>query len=362
MKKNLSLARQVRKLAYTAPLLALAACGGTAEGWVDEESAEVQQPILNGTPVANVDVHARLWTAVEPNGTIGEACSGTFVTREWVVTAKHCHAGTSAGRVTQITLGNTQRLAAQVVNHPVLDVTLVKVNSPVSSVWQTSMYPWPTANLQNQTVTCFGYGKNTVNGGSGTLRSGSMVVSQTSAAEFTVVRDANNQLSYSGDSGGGCFSNTKNPALLGVASYVRVTQQEPNNENQIVSAHYVPTSAFSQWALPIIVPGTNLPCLGRECVSNPEPLPNNVYEETAWKPCLGELSGRGSYNFDWTADYEFERNYDHFRVEADWITGSGTLSGRSSASHLGHRVNVKTDYSVNSRGLVWLRARCNGDI
>lgn len=336
--------------------LPLFGCGADpADQGSTEPLGVIQSEILNGTTVASAGIHVYL---LEPTGAgTYYPCSGTLLTDRWILTAKHCEM-TTAGSLSR---GSDTRGIAQVVNHPSLDIALVQASSAFPNTYTTSMYPWAPSNLVNQQVTCYGYGSNQLGGaGAGTLRSGALRVSAADSQYLTLVAaNSNNQMPFYGDSGGACLLGTTSPAIIGVLS-------GGNNNGGINVAptedYYVPTSSFSQWALPIVAGSSErIACLGRECVTNPVPLPHNLWVEKAWRPCPDQLTGPGGYTFSFEAQYSFETNYDYLLVNGEWRTGSGTYSGTSTASHLGHQLQVWTDYSVASSGVSWLRARCPGD-
>jgi hypothetical protein len=177
-------------------------------------------------------------------------------------------------------------------------------------------------------------------------------------ALMVVPADGREQIALDRDFGGGCFLNGNARALVGVASFnARSLETE-----EVYMAGYVPTSAFSRWALPIIAsPGQHLICHGRECLTNPVPLPNSLSEEVAWQPCPGQLSAPGHYSFDYELVYDMESGYDQVLMNGQFHTGAGTESGTSVASHFGNRVVVYTDFNVQSNGISWLRAHCPSD-
>jgi hypothetical protein len=136
---------------------------------------------------------------------------------------------------------------------------------------------------------------------------------------LTVVpADSREQIALDGDFGGGCFLENKSRALVGVASFnARSLETEEVNV-----AGYVPTSAFSRWALPLISdPSQRLICHGRECLTNPTPLPDRLSQEVAWRPCSGQLTGPGSYPFGYELVYDMELNYDSVLMNGSFHTG-----------------------------------------
>jgi hypothetical protein len=342
-----------------AALQLFTACGAAPEAG-DEEVAEIELPILNGDSVASPDVHVLLY----PPQT-GSICSGTLLSDRWVVTVGHCDLATSPATV--VYRGSETRTAIRVVKHPNvdLDVALVELSSPFPNVWPTSMYPWSPQTLVGKDVTCYGYGHNTIPlSGQTTLRQGVMRVVEAHSDDLVFSRaPGRDQMILPGDSGGGCFLNINSRALVSVAFGAEVaTDPNTGQLTAVYNGHSVPTSAFSQWALPIMASsGQRLICHGRECVSNPRPLPHRLSQEVAWRPCSGELSGPGSYYFDYDISYDMELNRDYVQVAGQLLTGVGTRQGRTNASHLGHQVVLWTDYSVGSNGIDWLRARCPND-
>jgi hypothetical protein len=334
--------------------LPLYGCAGEAPGDVPEDVDTLQSPIFNGDDVAAPGINVLVKNSPSFPAVV---CSGTLLTDRWVVVAKSCEAGAAA----MIYRGAETRAASQVVNHPDLDITLVQAASAFPNVFVTSMFPWEPARLLNRQLTCYGYGFSAAgNVGAGTLRKGNVLVNAGTSTRLTVgPADAKNQLPWVGDTGGGCFIENTSRALAGVVIGFTAT---PDGSAPSKS-YLIPTSAFSQWAIPIIAGSTPpLACLGRECVSNPRPLPNNVSSETAWQPCPGQLTGPGGYRFDYDIQYNFERGYDRFTVNGQSLTGAGSLSGTGApASHLGHRLSTYTDRSVQSPGVSWLRAKCPND-
>jgi hypothetical protein len=90
-------------------------------------------------------------------------------------------------------------------------------------------------------------------------------------------------------------------------------------------------------------------------------LLNNTSKTESWHPCPGQLTGAGSYLYDFELDYNFELNYDRFRIGSVTATGIGKATGTTNASHLGIQLDVFTDGSLRSVGVTWLGARCPGD-
>lgn len=350
-----NLVRSCHKLIAAAAAVAqLTGCGAAPDQ--PESYGTTQSEIRSGDAVAAADVHIRI-TAADGS----KFCSGTLLNERWVVTAKECFY--LLGDHPTLDRDAETRTVANYVPHPSLDVLLVQASSAFANVWPTSMYPWSPQTLVGQPVTCYGYGHNVEpTGGAGTLRRGAMQVVWADGSSnplLTVVpADSRHQITLDGDFGGGCFLENKSRALVGVASFnARSLETEEVNV-----AGYVPTSGFSRWALPLISDSSQrLICHGRECLTNPTPLPDRLSQEVAWRPCSGQLTGPGSYPFGYELVYDMELNYDSVLMNGSFHTGAGTETGTSYASHLGNRVAVYTDRNGPSNGISWLRAHCPND-
>src|SRR5262245_40110757 len=139
----------------------------------DDELAEDMSPIINGTPrTADGSGMVMLTT---PAG----LCSGTLITNDWVMTAAHCE--TAVGST--IAMGSQSRTALRVVNHPEAffggDVAMIQMNSPMLMNGSSSGFRrqiQSTLLAPGTFVECFGYGRNTINGGSGSLRSAFLAI------------------------------------------------------------------------------------------------------------------------------------------------------------------------------------------
>ncbi len=332
---------------------------------LDQEIEQSTAALVGGGEIsAENGIHVRL---TSPNLN----CSGTLLNDTWLVTFQHC---ASIGTV--VTRGSEQRTVAEISIHPQLPINLARLNQPFAGVGRTSIFPLGGLNdsrLQDQTVRCYGYTSGSK------LTTALMRVTETGwqmydsiskkwSMVIEVKSDTGNIYSDWFDAGGGCFlDNPANPALVGVAHWGTFGDH----------GTYVSTSQFSQWAIRTIgaaagysnapysqYPSFHLICHGQECVTRPVPpalLPNDVYEEAAWRPCPNVLSGPGSYEFDFEASYDLEQGYDSLLLDGEYRTGQGVITGRTAASHLGNALSLYTDFSVNSVGLNYLRGRCPGD-
>ncbi|MFZ5892776.1 MAG: cellulose binding domain-containing protein [Myxococcota bacterium] len=177
-----------------------------------EDTASVDQPIINGTPVTSEDIG--LVKILTP----GSGCSGALITPEWVLTAQHCLPAEPTGTTVERTTTGDVRDAVQLIpfsyNGLSTDVGLIRVAQPFPiaagpSGYTTELWPFDPNNLVGQTVECYGYGYNTTEGtGFGTLRHASLLVSSYNAPSpgmYTILQNALGQIQTYGDSGSGCF-------------------------------------------------------------------------------------------------------------------------------------------------------------
>jgi hypothetical protein len=160
-------------------------------------------------------------------------CTGTLIAPSWVLSAKHC--GFLSGEtVTNVRpSGNVTRTIDRVIGHPrgLEDGVLVHLSSPITDVPPVPIYFGTTDGLANQSITCYGYGGDTLHGsctvqsdcgagqgcagghcisGTGDLRSATLptqaVANQmTNPGVIETLKNAQGQVMLPGDSGGPCF-------------------------------------------------------------------------------------------------------------------------------------------------------------
>ena len=218
-----------RGLALGLLALGLGACGGVDEG--DPSDAPLEhddQPILNGTPPS-----AALGTMPEQLGAVRVesptgACTGTFLSNHWVITAKRCFQNmevTQPWTVT-LTMGTQSGVAAELALHPTLDVALVRVAAPftvagLASGFERRLYPAWRTELNGQSVLCYGFGRVSLSSIGTAFRTAQLTVDPATGIFGTVVLgNAAGQVPYLGDWGGGCL--VQRPSgervLIGVTS------------------------------------------------------------------------------------------------------------------------------------------------
>lgn len=364
----------VSRLVVRAVLLAMSVgqvgCGAPA----DDGLAAHQEPIYNGTTVTTTGLgHAYLRTKQDAaNNAL--VCGATPLTNLWVLTAQHCPLtinATDPSYTTEITLDYNlpsaqPRRAVQFVLHPTWDVALVKVDSafdingspgyPNFYGYAKRMYPW--SDLLNQTVMAWGYGANAVSGGVGTgygvLRQGTLLVAETDI-EFSAqgfrnpalrMTASTNQQTFGGDGGGAITYST----LQGINTLAAVpigVQFAPDGSPSMSFA--IPTEKISQWAIKTIYPNRALACHGVECMTTQTALANNSGLDTSWAPC-------GGYRSSWEARVSLENNADFFYVNGRALTGDNTFTGIAPAGTI--QLQLRTNGSVQSAGVKWLRVRC----
>jgi hypothetical protein len=109
------------------------------------------------------------------------------------------------------------------------------------------------------------------------------------------------------------------------------------------------TAREASFKLEAAPPPDGLSCSGTKCVTSPNPLGDNLDQTVTWNPCNGAP-------FEWDGEFQFEENYDFLTIGSQEFTGeSGHVHGHAVGPV---SVNVRTDYSVGSPGILGLNAAC----
>lgn len=173
-----------------------------------EAVSESEQAIENGTIVENDTIgNVRVFATFDDGASY--ACSGTIVTSDWVLTARHCVDRRPVGlSSSSVEWRGESRSVVDVVDHDQLDVSLLHLDAPyaVGTAGAYVNQPWTgtTAALIGQRVDCYGYGPNEFNGPIGTLRTANLAILE-AASDGTFYRTEMTHRRLPGDSGSGCF-------------------------------------------------------------------------------------------------------------------------------------------------------------
>jgi hypothetical protein len=201
-------------------LLLAASCSRLTE----PEGETRTRGIIGGTSLVPDGTTHVLINIGQPGTTNRRTCSGELLRGDWVLTARHC-VHDAAVAVVSVDTATQRSAAAELVLHPALDVALIRLALPISvssagTTFPQELFPGPIASLDGQPVQCFGYGRNTVSGGGGLLRSAALTVHTTFNPNFLVVyANGLGQIPWSGDSGGSCqLTHGGRPYLSGVFS------------------------------------------------------------------------------------------------------------------------------------------------
>lgn len=306
------------------------------EGDVDLVAGEIN----NGTPI-NPENSGQVEVL-----TGSGRCSGTLLANSWVLTAKHCGAATG----NTLNMGSQQRTVASVAIHPDLDQALLKTSAPfvmngsATGFWRL-WEPADPLKFFNQQVTCYGYGRATINGPSGTLRTGTGVIHGVSSYNLGL-HHPSGQFSLEGDSGGGCYVQTTiGPALV-------MTMSGAGTIGDIAfETMGAPVHRASRWIMETMYPNKTFWCHGLECMTTMASLPNNSSFGTFWRPCAGRP-------WRWKALIDFRTDGDYvtlgaMRFDGRWILDLTTITPPSSLS-----ISLRTNATLQSRGFEWMRAEC----
>ena len=228
-----------------------------------------EQSIINGV---NFNANGSGYVMIRAGGT----CSGTLIRNSWVLSAHHCFdAGDVANPQTvRITMGVQNARAAEVIMHPNLDAAIIHLDAPFTmdgsaTGYVRELYAGDPAELNGQNINCFGYGRNTSAGGTGTLRTAQLSIASVLAHEYTIVPNAANQITWNGDSGGSCIytDDDGNDVIATVVSWYENFRYNDNDGDgnynpppdtvqwNTVTLHHMQASALRPWVNEIVTAG-----------------------------------------------------------------------------------------------------------
>jgi hypothetical protein len=245
----------MKPIIATAALLLFAVCG-----WEDERNSETSQvtgEIFNGTQgVSSPYGHVKVG-----------GCSGTLVSNQWALTAKHCWLDGNGNFIpanwvvvtyehsvspTQPHGSHSDTVGVELVyHHPTRDATLMRLATPIAingfGGHLNTLFPGLDADLVSKPIHCWGYGNNAYDSqntpvGAGTLRYAALEVNG-AADGFLQVYPQNSQQFFYGDSGTSCFyvSTTGAPHQIGVFSWGIPDPPNPPPYEFVDGAHGIRT-------------------------------------------------------------------------------------------------------------------------
>lgn len=201
----------VASLAATALVGAVPAAASAATG---------PDPIIGGSTVSSAPWAA----AVFSNGSF--TCSGTIISANFVLTARHCISGTMSvrvGSVNRASGGVTRTVTSTSVRS---DLALMRLNSPVSTSYMPLSSAYPPVGSTNS---IYGWGMTCYSGcgASTTLKTATVRVTSTNQTDAyggrAIGSTAVNGNAWRGDSGG---PQVYNGAQVGVASTADGTSRQ----------------------------------------------------------------------------------------------------------------------------------------
>ncbi|MEU4424233.1 trypsin-like serine protease [Actinoplanes sp. NPDC024001] len=193
----------------------LAALAGLAAGLVAPSAAQaddVTPYIIGGSTVSSAPWAA----AVLSNGSF--TCSGSLISANYVLTARHCISGTMSVRIGSVnrTSGGVTRTVSSTSSR--YDLALMRLSSPVSTSYMPLSSAYPPVGSTNS---IYGWGMTCYSGCSAStvLKTASVRVTSTSATDAyggrAIASTRINGNAWRGDSGG---PQVYNGAQVGVAS------------------------------------------------------------------------------------------------------------------------------------------------
>jgi secreted trypsin-like serine protease len=192
--------------------LATALTGVLAVPAAANAAAAGPDPIIGGSTVASAPWAAAVFT----NGSF--TCSGTIISANYVLTAKHCISGTMSVRIGSVnrTSGGVTRTVTSTVTRN--DLALMRLSSAVSTTYMPLSSSYPPVGSTNS---LYGWGQTCYSGcgASTTLKTATVQVTSTNGTDAAggraIASSAISGNAWRGDSGG---PEVYNGAQVGVAS------------------------------------------------------------------------------------------------------------------------------------------------
>lgn len=195
--------------------------------------------------------------AIDSDGNMFVAHTAGFVTSSgsaaYRIGAMHLvgdHLAVPAWPALTVTMGSQQVGSAFVYTHPSLDVALVKLAAPMVLNGRTTGYAFhgfdtsTPSSFVGDEMECYGYGKNTYDDGLGTLRHATLSVDSATYNEYRLVPNQYGQITFSGDSGGPCYSTTNGAwRVSGVTSW---GTSSPSSKT-VLDTNNVAAGRFAAW-------------------------------------------------------------------------------------------------------------------